>query len=253
MSDEFKEKVIIVTGASSGIGRDTAIEFAREGANVVVAARREEEGLKTVDLIKEIGGNSIFVQADVAHSNDVKAIVETAISHFGRLDFAFNNAGTAEPASNTVELSEEEFDRVYGVNVRGIWLCMKYQIPEIIKQGGGAIVNMSSVWGVLGTAMGVPAYVASKHAVLGLSKAAALEFGHQNVRVNSISPAWVPTEGNEPVLSDDEARGAILSQHPIGRLGSTMDVANAVKWMCSDGASWYTAQNMIMDGGYSAQ
>ena len=180
-------------------------------------------------------------------------MVSTVMKQYGRLDCAFNNAGTAEPVSNTVELPEIEFDRVINTNLKAAWLCMKYQIPAMLKSGGGAIVNMSSVWGVVGSSMGVPAYVASKHGLIGLSKAAALEFGSKGIRVNTISPAWVPTEANSPVLDQPELRAAILAQHPLGRLGSVQDVANAVKWMCSDEASWFTAQNLILDGGYTAQ
>jgi len=249
----FKDKVVIVTGASSGIGRQSAIEFAKEGALVAVVARREIEGMETVQMIEANGGEALFIAADVSKSNDVEAMVDAVISRFGRLDIAFNNAGVAEGIANTVDLSEDEFDRVINSNLKATWLCMKYQIPAMLKTGGGSIVNAASVWGVLGTSMGVPAYVASKHGVIGLSKATALEFGQQGVRVNCISPAWVPTEANAPVLDNPDIYPEILAQHPIGYLGSTTDVANAVKWMCSDEASWYTAQNLILDGGYTAQ
>ncbi len=249
----YSNKVVIVTGASSGIGRQAAIEFAREGARVAVVARRQDHGLETVELIKSAGGQAIYCQADVTVANQVSAMVDDVIRQFGRLDCAFNNAGAAEPISNTVDLSEEDFDRVISTNLKAAWLCMKYQIPAMLNSGGGAIVNMSSVWGVVATSMGVPAYVASKHGVIGLSKAAALEFGSKGIRVNCISPAWVPTEANAPVLDNADLLGMILAQHPIGRLGTTLDVANAVKWMCSDEASWYTAQNLVLDGGYSAQ
>lgn len=249
----FKNKVVIVTGASSGIGQHAAIEFAREGAKVAVVARRREHGNATVEEIKSVSGDAIFIQADVSVAAEVESMVSTVMKQYGRLDCAFNNAGTAEPVSNTVELPEIEFDRVINTNLKAAWLCMKYQIPAMLKSGGGAIVNMSSVWGVVGSSMGVPAYVASKHGLIGLSKAAALEFGSKGIRVNTISPAWVPTEANSPVLDQPELRAAILAQHPLGRLGSVQDVANAVKWMCSDEAGWFTAQNLILDGGYTAQ
>lgn len=249
----YSNKVVIVTGASSGIGRQTAIEFAREGAKVAVVARRQDQGLETVELIKSAGGQAIYCQADITVASQVSAMVDEVVKQFGRLDCAFNNAGAAEPISNTVDLSEEDFDRVINTNLKAAWLCMKYQIPAMLNSGGGVIVNMSSVWGVVATSMGVPAYVASKHGVIGLSKAAALEFGNKGIRVNCISPAWVPTEANAPVLDNADLREMILAQHPIGRLGTTLDVANAVKWMCSDEASWYTAQNLVLDGGYSAQ
>lgn len=252
----YNNKVVIVTGASSGIGRTAAIEFAKEGASVAVVAvvaRRREEGLETVRLIEAAGGKALFVQADLSIAGQVQAMVETVVGTFGRLDCAFNNAGIAEPISNTVDLSEEDFDKVINTNLKAVWLCMKYQIPAMLNSGGGAIVNMSSVWGVLASSMGVPAYIASKHGVIGLTKAAALEFGSKGIRVNSISPAWVPTEANAPVLENPALHGMILGQHPIGRLGTTVDVANAVKWLCSEEAAWYTAQNLVLDGGYSAQ
>ena len=249
----FKDKVVIVTGSSSGIGRQAAITFAAQGAKVAVVARRVEEGQQTVDLIKTQGGIAEFFQTDVTNSQEVAAMVAAVEQTFGRLDCAFNNAGMAEPISNTVDLSEEDFDRVLNTNLKAAWLCMKYQIPAMLKNGGGAIVNMSSVWGVLATSMGVPAYVASKHGVIGLSKATALEYGAKGIRVNTISPAWVPTEANAPVLDNPDLYNMILAQHPIGRLGTTQDVANAVLWLCSEQASWYTAQNLILDGGYSAQ
>ncbi|WP_250654824.1 glucose 1-dehydrogenase [Alkalimarinus coralli] len=249
----FTDKVVIVTGASSGIGRQAAIEFAREGAKVAVVARREAEGTETVEIIEQNGGTAIFIAADVSNSSEVKNMVSSVVEQFGRLDIAFNNAGVAEGIANTVDLSEDEFDRVITSNLKSAWLCMKYQIPAMLQTGGGAIVNMASVWGVLGTSMGVPAYVASKHGIIGLSKATALEFGQQGIRVNCISPAWVPTEANSPVLDNPDIYPQILAQHPIGTLGTTSNVADAVKWMCSEEASWYTAQNLILDGGYSAQ
>lgn len=249
----YTNKVVMVTGASAGIGRQAAIAFAREGARVALVARREQEGLDAVAQIKAEGGQAIFLQADLSISTQVKSVVDAVVQQYGRLDCAFNNAGTAEPPLGTVDLPEEEFDRVINTNLKAVWLCMKHQIPAMLQNGGGAIVNMASVWGVLGASMGVPAYIASKHGVIGLTKATALEYGSKGVRVNAISPAWVPTEGNAPVLDNPDLRQMILAQHPIGRLGTTEDVAQAVLWMCSDAASWYTAQNLVLDGGYSAQ
>lgn len=250
---KFLNKVAMVTGASSGIGKATALAYAKEGAKVAVVARREVQGQETVEEIKSAGGEAVFFKADMSRAESIEACVAAIVQAFGRLDFAFNNAGTAEPASGLVDMEEDDWDRVMNTNLKGVWLCMKYQIPELLKCGGGAIVNNSSVWGVLGSSMGVPAYVASKHGVIGLSKAAALEYGQKGIRVNAICPAWVPTPGNEPVLSNSELNAQITAQHPIGRLGSQGDIANAVLWLCSDESSWYTAQALVVDGGFSAQ
>jgi NAD(P)-dependent dehydrogenase (short-subunit alcohol dehydrogenase family) len=174
---QFEGKVAIVTGGTSGIGRATAVAFAREGAKVVVTGRREEQGLETVKLIEEIGGEGLFVQTDVRIADEVKAMVEKTVSSFGRLDYAFNNAGVEQGFSAFPDLEEKYFDKVMDTNVKGVWLSMKYQIPEILKVGGGAIVNCASVAGVVGMS-NAPVYIASKHAVVGLTKAAALEFPH---------------------------------------------------------------------------
>ncbi len=177
----FTGKVALVTGGSSGIGRATAIAFARKGASVVVASRRSEEGEETVKLVKEAGSDGLFVKTDVTQATDVEAMVEQTIRSYGRLDYAFNNAGIEQAPSPLVEQTEETFDQIIDINVKGVWLSMKYQIPQMLKNGGGAIVNMSSILGLVGAA-GVPIYVASKHAVVGLTKAVALEYAKQGIR-----------------------------------------------------------------------
>ncbi|MBD0313694.1 MAG: SDR family NAD(P)-dependent oxidoreductase, partial [Microcoleus sp. T3-bin5] len=198
-------KVAIITGGSSGIGRATAIAFAREGAKVAIASRREEEGEETVRLLKEAGSDGFFVKTDVAKAADVSAMVEKTVQQYGRLDYAFNNAGIEEAPSPLVDQTEEMFDQIVNINIKGVWLSMKYQIPQMLKNGGGAIVNTSSVGGLIGVP-GVPIYVASKHAVLGLTKSAALEYAKQGIRINAVSPGGIETELFDRFASDPQFR-----------------------------------------------
>jgi NAD(P)-dependent dehydrogenase (short-subunit alcohol dehydrogenase family) len=225
-------KVAIVTGGSSGIGRASAIAFAREGAKVVIASRREEEGEETVRLVKEAGSDGFFVKTDVAKAEDVRAMVEKTVQQYGRLDYAFNNAGIEEAPTPLVDQTEETFDQIVNINIKGVWLSMKYQIPQMLKNGGGAIVNTSSVGGLIGVP-GVPIYVASKHAVLGLTKSAALEYAKQGIRINAVSPGGIETELFDRFASDPQFREQMEAAHPVGRVGKPEEIASAVLWLCS--------------------
>ncbi len=252
MTADLEGKVGLVTGGTSGIGRDTAVLFAKAGAKVVVAGRREPEGNETLDLIRAAGGDGLFVKTDVSKASEVEALVQKAVEQFGRLDIAFNNAGVEGVFAPIVRQSEEDWDRTININLKGVWLCLKYEIRQMLKQGGGgAIVNMSSVLGLSGTA-GVGAYTASKHGVLGLTKTAALENAKSGIRVNSVCPGYIETPMADRTLRVPAVHKYVVSCHPIGRLGRPMEIAEAVVWMCSDRASFMTGQSLVLDGGFLA-
>lgn len=253
----FQGKVALVTGGSSGIGRTTAVAFAREGAKVVVTSRRENEGKETVRLIKEAGSEGLFIRTDVSKEADVKAMVEGTVKAYGRLDYAFNNAGIEGDVAPLAEQNVENYEAILGINVRGVFLSMKYEIPEMLKNGG-AIVNTSSVGGLIAFP-GFSLYVASKHAVLGLTKTAALEYAKSGIRINAVSPAVIETDmmdrfvGKVAVGKEGEMRQQLAAMHPIGRTGKPEEIASAVLYLCSDGASFITGQTLAIDGGYTAQ
>lgn len=251
METTFKNKVALVTGASSGIGKATALAFAKKGAKVVVVDWIENKD--TMNLIKDLGGEVLFVKCDVSKAADVKTMVEKTMEAFGRLDYAFNNAGIEGASAPTQDCTEENWDRTIGINLKGIWLCMKYEIPEMLKQGKGVIVNCSSVAGLVGFS-GLPAYVASKHGVIGLTKTAALEYAKLGIRVNVVCPGVIQTPMIDRLTGKTkEAIEQFTGLEPIGRFGLPEEIANAVVWLCSDEASFVTGHAMAVDGGFVAQ
>ncbi|MFE8603332.1 SDR family oxidoreductase [Archangium violaceum] len=247
---QLEGKVALVTGASSGIGRATAIAMARAGARLVIASRGQEGNAETVELVRQQGGEAIAIRTDVTKASDIESLVRGTVEHYGRLDVAFNNAGTTVAPKALHEYDEEEWDTVLDTNLRSVWLCMKHQVRQMLAQGGGAIVNMSSMAGLIGT-KGLGAYVASKHGVLGITKTAALEYAQQNIRVNAVCPAVIRgTVLVENLFRDHPEVGrALEATHPIGRVGQPQEVAEAVVWLCSDAASFVTGHALNVDGG----
>jgi len=255
LAKQFEGKVALVTGGSMGIGRATALAFAREGAKVVIVNSRDMEKAKeAVSLIEQIGGEAISIKADVSKAAEVEAMVNKTVETFGRLDFAFNNAGVGDKMFLTADLPEEEWDRTIAVNLKGVWLCMKYEIKQMLKQGGGAIVNMSSVIGLVGL-KGSPAYTASKGGVIQLTRTAALEYARHGIRINAVCPSFIATPMNKRLLANEPELEKTIKNvlHPVGRLGEPEEVAEAVIFLCSSGASFVTGHPMVVDGGYLAQ
>jgi len=245
-----KQKVAIVTGASSGIGRTACVALAKEGIKVSLAARRDKEGEETLRLVKEAGGDGMFVKTDVTNEEDVRSLVEKTAKTYGRLDYAFNNAGAVEDPAPFTSKTSSLFDKIMAVNVKGVWLSMKYEIPQMLKNGGGAIVNNSSVYGVVGSPQ-LPIYTASKHAVLGLTKSAALEYAKAGVRINAVAPGAIETEMMEESIGhNQQLRDGLVALHPIGRVGKPQEIANAVVWLLSDKASFLTGHTLLVDGGW---
>ncbi len=246
-------KVALVTGAGSGIGRATALVFAREGAKVVVSDIVVEGGQETVQQIEAAGGEAIFVKADVSQAADVEALITQTVETYGRLDCAFNNAGIEGGMKLTIDCTKEEFDRTIAVNLTGVWLCMKYEIQQMLSQGSGAIVNTASAAGLVGFPS-LPDYVASKHGVVGLTKTAALEYAKSGIRVNAVCPGVIQTpmveRGAQLSPGFDELA---LSMEPVGRFGQPSEIGEAVVWLCSDAASFVTGHPMVVDGGLVAQ
>ena len=246
-------KVALITGGSSGIGRAAAVAFAKTGARVVVAARRRTEGEATLRLVEAAGSEGIFVPADVRHAAEVRAMVQACVEAYGGLDYAFNNAGIEGSAFvKTADYDEETFRQVIDVNLTGVFLSMKYEIPALLARGGGAIVNMSSVAGLIGGVVGA-AYHASKHGVIGLTKTAALDYAKDGIRVNAVCPAVITTDmASRLFYQDPEVAKHIVAMHPMGRVGTVDEVANAVVWLCSDQSGFITGETLRIDGGMLA-
>lgn len=251
MEKIFENKVAIVTGGSFGIGRAAAIAFAKRGAKVMVADWIEDN--ETLDIIKGFGGQANFFKCDVSDELNVRLMVESTVKIFGRLDFAFNNAGVEGLSASTHECTEENWNKTVNVNLRGVWHCMKYEIPHILKQGKGAIVNNASIAGLVGFP-GIPAYVASKHGVIGLTKNAALEYAKSGLRVNVVCPGVIKTPMVDRFTGKSkEVEKQFENMEPIGRMGQPEEVAEAVIWLCSDASSFVTGHSMAVDGGWIAQ
>jgi len=251
MEKIFKDKVALVTGASFGIGRAAAIAFAKRGAKVVLVDWMED--YETYNAIKDLGGEVVFYKCDISKSSEVEATHAKAIEHFGRLDYAFNNAGIEGATAKTQDSTEENWDKVIDVNLKGVFLCMKHQIPQMLKNGKGVIVNCASIAGVIGFE-GLPAYVASKHGIIGLTKTAALENAKTGIRVNVVCPGVIKT----PMVSRSTGdKKEMIEQYeklePMGRLGNPEEVAEAVIWLCSDQSSFITGHSMMVDGGWTAK
>lgn len=249
----FTGKVVLVTGGTSGIGKATAIAFAKEGAKVVLSGRREKEGLAVVEEITKAGGTAHFVQADVAKEADVKRLVEATVAKFGRLDVAFNNAGV-EMVGALTEATEVDYRKVFDINVWGVVASMKYEIPAMLKTGGGAIINTTSTLGHAGMA-NVSLYVATKHAVEGLTKSAALEYAKQGIRVTAVAPAAIVTEMMDRFVGGEhsEQGKGLAAMHPVGRMGRGEEVAEAVLYLASDSSKFTTGISLPVDGGFLAQ
>jgi NAD(P)-dependent dehydrogenase (short-subunit alcohol dehydrogenase family) len=250
---EFEGKVALVTGGGSGIGRATALAFAREGAQVVIGNRNVQRGEETVSMIRDAGGTASFQRTDVLVASEIEALVDYAVKTYGRLHLAFNNAGVEGEVAPLVQQTEANYDTIMNVNVKGVWLSMKYEIPRMLERGGGAIVNCSSVAGVVGFP-NVAIYIASKHAVIGLTKTAALEYSAQGIRINAVNPAVIDTEMVDRfVVGVNMKKDDLSTLHPIGRIGRAEEVAAAVLWLCSGRASFVTGHSLLVDGGFTAR
>jgi NAD(P)-dependent dehydrogenase (short-subunit alcohol dehydrogenase family) len=254
MADTMAGKVALITGGSSGIGRSVGLLFAREGACVVVTARRTDEGEETVQMIREAGGEACFVQTDVSQAAAVQALVNTCVTRYGRLDYAVNNAGIEGSIVPMIDYTEDDWDAIIDINLKGVWLCMKAEVVQMQQNGGGAIVNVSSVGGLIGFPRMGP-YVATKHGIIGLTKTAALEYATHNIRVNVLCPGLIDTPMADRVVKGLQAGGIdaehlVMSLTPLKRRGTPAEIAEAAVWLCSDAASYVTGHAMVVDGGF---
>jgi len=246
MTYDFEEKVAVVTGAGSGIGRATATAFGGSNARVVVSDVNQTGGDETVDLIKQAGGSAIFVKCDVSDAGSVNELIDKAVAEYGRLDFGHNNAGITNTTAD--EWDQDVWDRTLAINLSGVMQCMRAQVAAMLQTGGGAIVNTSSINGLTGNAA-QPAYVSTKHAVIGLTRHGALKWAKDNIRVNAVCPGVIETAMTESAASDPQIRAAMEGMTPMGRMGRAEEIAAAVLWLCSDGASFVTGHPLVVDGG----
>jgi len=256
MADTMAGKVALITGGSSGIGRSAGLVFAKAGARVVVAARRTAEGDETVQMIRAAGGEACFVQTDVSHAAAVQTLVTTCVARYGRLDYAVNNAGIEGSIVPLIDYTEEDWDTIIRINLKGVWLCMKAEIVQMQQHGGGAIVNVASIGGLIGFPRMGP-YVATKHGIIGLTKTAALEYAADNIRVNVLCPGLIDTPMADRFVEGMQAGGIdaeqlLMSLAPLKRRGTPEEIAEAVVWLCSDAASYVTGHAMVVDGGFMA-
>ena len=252
MIHRFAGKVVLITGGGAGIGRAASLAFSREGAKVVIAGRTLHRLEETVGMIKETGGEAFPVQTDVAKAADVETLIGEAVKRYGRIDCGFNNAGIQELPTPTVDCTEELWDQVINTNLKGVWLCMKAEIQQMLKQGAGSIVNMSSGAGLVGVE-GLGAYSASKHGVLGLTKTAALEYAKAGIRINAVCAGAIRTDMLERFMGTLEAEAIVGGANPMARLGEPEEIAEAVMWLCSDAASFVNGHAMAVDGGFVAR
>jgi NAD(P)-dependent dehydrogenase (short-subunit alcohol dehydrogenase family) len=253
MSQKLAGRIALVTGGGGGIGRATSVAYAREGAKVAVVDIDGAAAREAAEEIVSMGGEAIGIETDVSRGEQVAAMVEQVVVHFGRLDIAFNNAGIDIEHEPLAKTTEETFDRLMSVNVKGVWLCMKFEIQQMLKQGSGAIVNTSSIGGLIG-APRQPIYGATKHAVLGMTKAAAVEYGRKGIRINAVCPGIIRTEMTERAVARDPRRKAYIEQaHPIGRMGEAEEIARAVVFLSSDDAAFVIGHSMAVDGGFTAR
>lgn len=249
----WKDEVAVITGASSGIGRAAAVAFADAGARVALSDVQDAAGERVAGEIRERGVEVVFIHADVSQASEASALIDSVLQHFGRLDFAFNNAGIEGEMATTVDCTEQNFDRVIAVNLKGIWLCMRSELEHMLKRSAGAIVNCSSVAGLVGFPQ-LPAYAASKHGVIGLTRAAALECGKSGIRINAVCPGAIRTPMLDRIMSSTaDMNRQLVASEPIGRLGTPEEIGKAVVWLCSDDASFVTGHALAVDGGWVAQ
>ena len=258
----LKRSVVLVTGSGSGMGRASALAFARAGAKVAVSDVDVEGGNETVEVIRKTRGEATFIEADISKSVEVEALINRVTQVYGRLDCAHNNAGIEGIQAFTADYPEEDWDQVMGTNLKGVWLCMKYEIRKMLESGKGAIVNTSSTLGLVGSKIGLPAYIASKHGVVGLTRAAASEYAQRGIRVNAVCPGTIQTPMYERVnqiiidgnpAERKELEEQIIKKEPSGRIGQPEEVAEAVVWICSDAASFVTGHTLVIDGGLISQ